>query len=265
MSDASTHPSLARHSSRSNDTTRSRDATRTTTSALPNVPAPNAIARGAQLRFFHGPMDCGKSTLALQINHNHARQGRRGLLITQLDRSGAPSITSRMGTTAEAIEVDPGTNFIELVRRHWVRGERVDYLIVDEAQFLLANQVEQLAELVDEAGIDCYCFGLTTDFRSRLFEGSQRLLELADEVERLQVEVLCWCGRLASMNGRLVDGRLVRHGAQVLVADVTATPAQAHYQVLCRRHWRTGDVGIQRPTQDPLPLGGSATDPADQR
>lgn len=229
-------------------------------SALTSVPPPRAQNRptDARLRFFYGPMDCGKSTLALQIDHNHARQGRRGLVITQLDRSGDATITSRMGMARPAIEMDHATDVQALVRREWEAGERVDYLIVDEAQFLTTEQVDQLAALVDEADVDCYCFGLATDFRSELFAGSKRLLELADEVNRLQVEVLCWCGRLATMNGRVVDGHLVREGEQVLVADVAnqdATQPDVHYQVLCRRHWRAGRVGEQRPAQEPLPLG----------
>lgn len=222
-------------------------------SAVPGRAQPTA----AQLIFFYGPMDCGKSTLALQINHNHARQGRRGVLITQLDRSGEAVISSRMGMASTAVEIAVGTSLRDLVRQRWERGERIDYLIVDEAQFLAERQVDELAELVDDADIDVYCFGLTTDFRSQLFAGSKRLFELADEVRRLQVEVLCWCGRLAAMNGRLVNGRLVREGEQVLVADVAGTGVapEVHYQVLCRRHWRSGDVGEQRPQQDELPLG----------
>lgn len=209
----------------------------------------------AELRFFYGPMDCGKSTLALQINHNHASQGRRGLLLTQNDRSGTPVISSRMGVVDDALEVSEHSDLRLIVRDEWARGRRVDYLIVDEAQFLSEEQVEQLAELADDSDVDVYAFGLATDFRSQMFPGSRRLFELADSVTRLQVEVLCWCGRVGSFNGRVVDGTLVREGAQVLVADVaTARPAQVRYQVLCRRHWRAGDLGPSASTQDELPL-----------
>jgi thymidine kinase len=197
----------------------------------------------AHLRFFHGPMDCGKSTLALQVDHNQSRQGRHGLLVTQGDRSAAPQISSRVGLSRTAVEVDDGTDLRLLVRDRWAAGQRVDYLIVDEAQFLTAPQVDQLAELVDESHVDVYCFGLTTDFRARLFAGTQRLLELADDVQRIQVEVLCWCGLPGLLNARVVDGVMVREGATVVVADTTpagvtaeSTPA-VRYQVLCRRHY----------------------------
>ena len=88
----------------------------------------------------------------------------------------------------------------------------MDYLIVDEAQFLTAGQVDQLADLVDDWHVDVYAFGLTTDFRTRLFPGTQRLLEVADDVQRVQVEVLCWCGLPGLLNARVVDGVMVRSG-----------------------------------------------------
>jgi thymidine kinase len=213
----------------------------------------------AHLRFFHGPMDCGKSTLALQVDHNQARQGRSGLLLTQGDRSGRPRISSRVGLTRDAVEVDAATDLRLLVRTRWADGQRVDYLIVDEAQFLTPAQVDQLAELVDESHVDVWAFGLTTDFRTRLFPGTQRLLEVADDVQRVQVEVLCWCGLPGLLNARVVDGALVRHGATVVVADTAPTPApgepspeataggpadtDVHYQVLCRRHHVLGQLG----------------------
>ena len=203
----------------------------------------------AHLRFFHGPMDCGKSTLALQVDHNQSRQGRRGLLLTQGDRSAQPQISSRVGLCREALEVAAGTDLRLLVRASWAAGDRVDYLIVDEAQFLDPGQVDQLAELVDESHVDVYAFGLTTDFRARLFPGTQRLLEVADDVQRIQVEVLCWCGLPGLLNARVVDGAMVREGETVVVADTAPTPApdardaDVHYQVLCRRHHVLGQLG----------------------
>jgi thymidine kinase len=206
----------------------------------------------AHLRFFHGPMDCGKSTLALQVDHNHSRQGRHGLLVTQGDRSAAPQISSRVGLRRAAFEIDDSTDLRLLVRDRWAGGHRVDYLIVDEAQFLSPAQVDQLAELVDASHVDVYAFGLTTDFRTRLFPGTQRLLEIADDVERIQVEVLCWCGLPGLLNARVVGGAMVRSGETVVVADTAPPrlPGEAagssptvRYQVLCRRHYVRGELG----------------------
>jgi thymidine kinase len=201
----------------------------------------------AHLTFFHGPMDCGKSTLALQVDHNQSRQGRHGLLVTQGDRSAAPQISSRVGLSRAAVEIDGDTDLRLLVRERWAAGHRVDYLIVDEAQFLTAAQVDHCAELVDEWHVDVYAFGLTTDFRTRLFPGTQRLLEVADVVERVQVEVLCWCGLPGLLNARVVDGVMVRSGETVVVADTapaepTGPSPAVRYQVLCRRHHVRGEL-----------------------
>jgi thymidine kinase len=200
----------------------------------------------AHLKFFYGPMDCGKSTLALQIDHNHARQGRSGMLLVRYDRSGRPSITTRVGLARPAVEIADDTDIRLLVQQQWAAGHRLDYLIVDEAGFLTADHVDQLAELVDDRHVDVYCFGLATDFRAQLLPGAKRLFELADELQPVHVEVLCWCGRPGQLNARVIDGRVVREGDTVVVGDTVGAPDaadQVGYQVLCRPHHRRGDLG----------------------
>lgn len=219
--------------------------------ALASVPAAGnrrALPMPAQLKFFYGPMDCGKSTLALQIDHNHARQGRHGLLLTRYDRSGGAAITTRVGLAREAVEVTDDLDIRLLVRGEWAAGRRLDYLIVDEAGFLSPEHVEQLVELVDDWHVDVYCFGLATDFRTLLLPGAKRLFELADELVPVHVEVLCWCGRPGQLNARVVEGRIVREGDTVVVADTATDDEVVHYQVLCRRHHRRGELA---PAQDP--------------
>ena len=218
--------------------------------ALASVPASGnrrATPMPAHLKFFYGPMDCGKSTLALQIDHNQSRQGRHGMLLVRYDRSGGAAITTRVGLARDAVEVGDDTDVRLLVRNRWAAGHPLDYLIVDEAGFLTPEHVDQLAELVDDWHVDVFCFGLATDFRTKLLPGAQRLFELADQVEPVHVEVLCWCGRPGTLNARVVDGRVVREGETVVVADTArdAETAQApvHYQVLCRTHHRRGDLG----------------------
>ncbi len=201
---------------------------------------------GGTVKYFYGPMDCGKSTLALQLDYNHSRQGRSGLLLTKLDRSGPAQISSRIGINRRALEISDEQDLRDLVRDTWSKGLRVDYLIVDEAQFFTAAQIEQLTMLADDAQVDIYAFGIATDFRGRLFPGSARLFELADEVSPLQVEVLCWCGRIGRFNGRVIGGRIAREGATVVVADTeSGAPAAGavRYQVLCRIHHRSGALG----------------------
>ncbi|MFJ6216332.1 thymidine kinase [Streptomyces sp. NPDC092296] len=192
----------------------------------------------AELVFFSGTMDCGKSTLALQMDHNHAARGRQGVIFTRDDRAGAATLSSRLGLATGAVEVTDGLDFHAHVVQLLSAGGRVDYLICDEAQFFAAHQVDQLARIVDELDIDVYTFGITTDFRTRLFPGSQRLVELADRVEVLQVEALCWCGARATHNARTVGGVMVVEGAQVVIGDVAVSEAEIGYEVLCRRHHR---------------------------
>jgi len=189
----------------------------------------------AELAFFSGTMDSGKSTLALQMDHNHAVRGRGGILFTRNDRAGQSVLSSRLGLQHPAVEVTDDTDFWDDVVQRRTRGERVDYLVCDEAQFYTPTQVEQLAQLVDEMGVDVYAFGITADFRTRLFPGSARLIELADRVEVLQVQTLCWCGARATHNARTVNGTMVVEGEQVLVGD-TGGAAEIGYEVLCRRH-----------------------------
>lgn len=194
----------------------------------------------AELAFFTGTMDCGKSTLALQMDHNHAARGRAGVIFAKHNRGGPSLLTSRLGLSREAVEVLDGLNFWAFVVEQQTNGRRIDYLICDEAQFYTGEQVEQLARVVDEMGVDVFAFGITADFRTQLFPGSRRLIELADRTEVLQVEALCWCGATATQNARVVDGLMVTEGEQVVpgdVAGVSDMAALVEYEVLCRRHY----------------------------
>ncbi|MBD8869640.1 thymidine kinase [Nocardioides donggukensis] len=196
----------------------------------------------AELHFFTGTMDSGKSTLALQTNHNHAARGRVGRIFTTHDRAGTATLSSRLGLTHEAIEVPDGFDFWKYVVDSLTQGGRIDYLICDEAQFYSAAQIDQLAKVVDELQIDVFAFGILTDFRSSLFPGSARLVELADRMNVLQVEALCWCGKRATHNARTENGVMVTDGDVVVVGDVAEEadpePARVAYEVLCRQHHR---------------------------
>lgn len=240
------------------------------------------------VRFFHGPMNCGKSTMALQVDYNQRLQGRRGVLLTRLDRSGGPQVTSRLGLDRPAVEVGDTDDLRVLARdlarstssgprtgtgppapsgapESWDGSDGWDYVVVDEAQFFTPAHIDQLAELADRHGTDCHVFGLATDFRGRLFPASARLFEIADVVTAVPVDVLCWCGRPARFNARVVGHRRVLTGSTVVLGDTSDEPAAAglfdgaqvagpvasggHYQVLCRRHHRDGRLG---PGPDPL-------------
>lgn len=189
----------------------------------------------AELTYYCGTMDSGKSTLALQTAHNHQSRGRTGLIFTNQDRAGRGQISSRLGLQSQAIEVDEEIDLHKFVVEKLSQGERVDFVICDEAQFYQPEQIEQLARIVDGLGIDVFAFGILTDFRTELFPGSARLVELADRVQTLQVEALCWCGERATHNARTIGGVMVTEGEQVVVGDVSSQ-AEVAYEVLCRRH-----------------------------
>ena len=189
----------------------------------------------AELIFYCGTMDSGKSTLALQTAHNHQSRGRSGLLFTNQDRAGTGKISSRLGLTSEAIEVPSELDIHRFTVDLLSQGRKIDYVICDESQFYTPEQIEQLARIADGLGIDVYAFGILTDFRTKLFPGSARLVELADRVQTLHVEALCWCGERATHNARTIDGNMVTEGEQVVVGDTGASAAVA-YEVLCRRH-----------------------------
>lgn len=198
----------------------------------------------ATLRFSYGTMGSGKSTLALQIHHNLAVRGLRGLILTKLDRDGS-QVTSRLGVSAPAVEVSPDLDVFALV------GDRqpLDFLVCDEVQFYSIDQCDQLARVVDELGVDVYAFGLITDFRGLLFDGTRRMLEVADERVEMQVEARCWCGSRATHNARVVNGVVVYEGETVVVGDTSENQASplfgdvVRYELLCRRHYLAGDMG----------------------
>jgi len=196
----------------------------------------------AELQFFTGTMDCGKSTLALQLDHNHAARGRIGRIFTSRDRAGQSRLSSRLGLTVDAIEVDADFHFWRYVVDSLTSGARIDYLVCDEAQFYTPDQIDQLARLVDDLQIDVFAFGILSDFRTRLFPGSARLVELADKMNVLQVEALCWCGQRATHNARTENGEMVVEGEVIVVGDTDldeqATEAEIGYEVLCRQHHR---------------------------
>ena len=239
----------------------------------PSLPRPGEPTRApdcdkitddmAELHFFTGTMDSGKSTLALQTNHNHAARGRVGRIFTTHDRAGQAVLSSRLGLTHDALEVDADFDFWAYVVDTLTRGGRIDYLICDEAQFYSREQIDQLAKVVDELQIDVFAFGILTDFRSILFPGSSRLVELADRMNVLQVEALCWCGKRATHNARTENGEMVTEGEVIVVGDMqdaeTADEPVVGYEVLCRQHHRRRLTAARAKAvslaPEPLPFG----------
>lgn len=184
----------------------------------------------AKLYFSYAAMNAGKSTNLLQAAYNYRERGMEVLLLTSaLYRDAADGhIVSRIGISAEATLYTEETDLFALIRAQKDAG-RLDAVFVDEAQFLKREQVWQLARVADRLGMPVLTYGLRTDFRGELFEGSAALLAIADALR--EVRTICECGRKATMVIRLgPDGQAATEGAQIEIAKAT-------YLSLCRRHW----------------------------
>jgi thymidine kinase len=194
----------------------------------------------AKLHFNYSTMNAGKSTVLLQASHNYAERGMQTYLLTaRLDnRAGQGRIESRIGIGADADTYAPGDDLFARVRARLAAGPCA-CVFVDEAQFLTADQVWQLARAVDDLDVPVMAFGLRVDFRGQLFPGSAALLALADEMR--EVRTICHCGRKATMVVRRDDtGRVLTDGDQVVIGG------NERYVSLCRRHWREA-VGDRSP------------------
>jgi thymidine kinase len=185
-------------------------------------------------------MNAGKSTSLLQSSHNYRERGMHTLVYTAaLDQRGGGRVHSRIGLSSDASHFMPGTElFREIDAAH--SRQPVSCVLLDEAQFLTRQQVDDLAMVVDHLSIPVLCYGLRTDFRGELFEGSGRLLALADELSELNT--ICHCGRKATMVVRVgADGRAERDGEQVEIGG------NERYVSLCRRHYFEAS-GRRRPS-----------------
>ena len=186
----------------------------------------------AKLYFYYSAMNAGKTTTLLQSRHNYAERGMNTLVIKpRIDsRSGENRVRSRIGLEAEAADVDPSVNLLGLVQNA-SEGQPIHCVLVDEAQFLSADQVDQLTEVVDALNIPVLAYGLRTDFLGALFEGSRQLLALADELR--EIKTVCHCGRKATMVVRFDgEGQPMHSGDQIQIGG------NETYESMCRHHFK---------------------------
>ncbi|HTT58547.1 MAG TPA: thymidine kinase [Acidimicrobiales bacterium] len=195
----------------------------------------------AELTFTYGTMASGKSTLALQLCWQ-LREGRSDVTLwTFGDRSAEGMVTSRIGIGAAAEAIEPGSSLEPHVESLLASG--IHILVIDEAQFASVDQVDALARLVDDSGVDVHAFGLSADFLLNIFPASARLIAIADWAHELPLTSSCWCGRKGRCNARVVDGVVAREGTQIVTGDVSE--GTVHYQVLCRTHYRLGQLSAE--------------------
>jgi thymidine kinase len=193
----------------------------------------------AQLTFTYGTMASGKSTLALQLCWQ-LREGRGDVALwTFGDRNDQGMVTSRIGIGAKAEAVEHGGDLTGPIEK--LLADDIRILVIDEVQFASVDQVDAIARLVDDHGVDVHAFGLSTDFLLNIFPGSGRLFAIADQAHELPLTSSCWCGQRGRCNARVVDGVVAREGDQFYFGDVAE--GAVHYQVLCRTHYRLGQLG----------------------
>ncbi|MEI2457273.1 thymidine kinase [Lysobacter firmicutimachus] len=205
----------------------------------------------AKLYFYYSAMNAGKTTTLLQSAHNYRERGMRVAILTPRldDRAGRGTVASRIGLRADGVAFDRDQDLEALIRADIAARSALHCVLVDEAQFLTKAQVWQLSEVVDALRIPVLCYGLRTDFRGELFEGSQYLLAWADELS--EIKTICHSGKKATMNVRVDgSGRAVQDGPQVEIGgnDRYISVSRAEYKKVMRGE------GTIEPLQPPLPL-----------
>ncbi|MFA5960497.1 MAG: thymidine kinase [Tatlockia sp.] len=190
----------------------------------------------AKLYFYYSAMNAGKSTVLLQSSHNYRERGMKTLLFTPAidTRYQQGVIYSRIGLSEAAVIFQNQDNLYQQVKN---QGEDYACVLIDEAQFLTREQVFQLTEITDKLSIPVLSYGLRTDFKGELFEGSQYLLAWADEL--IEIKTICHCGRKATMILRLNEqGKVVLEGEQVFIGGNNS------YVSTCRKHYKLQEPGL---------------------
>ncbi len=167
----------------------------------------------SKLYFRYGAMNCGKSTALMQVAYNYEENNKKVIIIkSSIDTKGNDHLESRIGIKRKVdILIDKNKSIESALNKY----KEIDCILVDEAQFLTAKQIEELWKITKKKNIPVICYGLKVDFQSHLFEGSKRLLELSDVIEELIT--ICSCGKRAKFNARFVNGKFTLKGEEVLI------------------------------------------------
>lgn len=196
----------------------------------------------ADLVFYYGAMGCSKTANALMTRFQYMDKGLGVWLVkpaidtrddVAVDEAGneiAHVVKSRIGISAFATTIGADESFFDKYKQRVYLEARTDLIIVDEAQFLADWQVDELKEIAETIGIPVYCYGLRTDFKTRLFPGSKRLFEICSKA--VELESICECGKQAIINARFSNGKLMTRGAQVDIGG------DEKYKALCYSCWK---------------------------
>lgn len=181
----------------------------------------------SKLYYRYGAMNAGKSTALLQVAHNYQEKGMNVVLIkSKIDTKGANKIISRIGIEA-SVDILLDTNDTLFREENLELIKKAKCILVDESQFLKEQQIEELWYITKQLDIPVICFGIRTDFLGKLFEGSKRLMELADEMEELPT--ICACGDKARFNARIVGNNYVTSGSTIEIDN----NSNIQYESLC--------------------------------
>lgn len=184
----------------------------------------------SKLYYRFGVMGAGKTIDVIRCAYNYREKGLRAIVLKpSADTRTIDSIKSRTGSEIPCGVIHREENLLQSLIYGEFNCRHADVIIIDEAQFLTAEQVEQLHLITREYDIPVICYGLKTDFQTHLFEGSKRLLELAESI--VEIKSICWCGRKATQNARVIDGKFIEDGAVVQIG------ANETYVPLCTKHY----------------------------
>ena len=192
----------------------------------------------AKLRFVYAPMSSGKSLRLLSLAHDFSEKNISFMLLKPSadTRDGENVVKSRIGVEMKCIPVGTNDNIFDLVKDNYrlrmaTFTKPIQWILVDECQFLTEAQIDQLSDVVDFMDVEVICYGLRTDFKSKLFPASKRLFEIADELE--EIKSYCDCGNKASINARFSpEGKIITEGSQILVGG------DDFYHAFCRKDWK---------------------------
>lgn len=184
----------------------------------------------SKLYFKYGVMGSSKSAQALITKFNYEQGNNKVLMLKPLidNRDGANIIRSRIGLETVVTTIDKNDSIFDII--HVLFENKPDVIICDESQFFTEEQINDLKEITRLFDIPVICYGLLTDFRTNLFPGSKRLVELADSLQ--EIKMVCDCGKRASINARIVDGKIALNGEQVMIGG------NESYKAMCYKCWK---------------------------